>query len=104
MSENTLTKEDVVSVAALAKLRLSDTQKEKFRVQLAAIMEYMDLLNEVDTTEVEPTTQVNGLTNVFRDDIPKESLDRERLLSLAPEKENGYVKVRTVFAETDFDA
>jgi len=85
--------EDVEYVARLARLRLSDEEKEEFTGQLNDILTYMDKLNEVDTTEVEPTSHVISITNVLRNDGVRESLPREPSLRNAPEAERGFYKV-----------
>ena len=84
---------DVEYVARLARLRLSDEEKEEFAVQLDDILTYMDKLNEVDTRGVEPTSHVIPIKNVFRDDGVRESLPHEPSLRNAPEKERGFYKV-----------
>ena len=85
--------EDVEYVARLARLRLSDEEKEEFTGQLNDILTYMDKLNEVNTTDVEPTSHVISITNVLRNDGVRESLPREPSLRNAPEAERGFYKV-----------
>jgi aspartyl-tRNA(Asn)/glutamyl-tRNA(Gln) amidotransferase subunit C len=85
--------EDVEYAARLARLRLSDEEKEEFTGQLDDILTYMDQLNKVDTTEVEPTSHVISITNVLRNDEVRESLPREPSLRNAPEAERGFYKV-----------
>lgn len=85
--------EDVEYVARLARLRLSHDEKEEFAGQLNDILTYMDKLNEVDTTEVEPTSHVISITNVLRNDGVRESPSREPFLRNAPEAERGFYKV-----------
>lgn len=90
----------MLDVAQLARIELSKPEEEKFAGQLSAVLSNFELLNKVDTENVEPTAQVTGLTNVFRaDEITnlngKES--RDELLSNAPEVENGSIKVPGVF-------
>ena len=63
-----LSSEDVRHIAKLARLQLSDDEVEKFSGELTSILDYVDMLQEVDTKDVEPTAQVTGLTNAFRDD------------------------------------
>ncbi|TSC58886.1 MAG: aspartyl-tRNA(Asn)/glutamyl-tRNA (Gln) amidotransferase subunit C [Candidatus Peregrinibacteria bacterium Greene0416_19] len=63
-----LTPAQVRAVAKLARLNLTDAEVEKFATELTSILQYVDMLQEVDTTGVEATAQVTGLTNAFRDD------------------------------------
>lgn len=84
---------DVEYVARLARLTLSDEEKDEFVVQLNDILTYMDKLNELDTKEVQPTSHVISVKNVFRADEIRESLSREPSLGNAPETEKGFYKV-----------
>lgn len=84
---------DVEYVARLARLTLSDEEKDEFVVQLNDILTYMDKLNELDTKEVQPTSHVISVKNVFRVDEIRESLSREPSLGNAPETEKGFYKV-----------
>ena len=67
-----LTEKEIQHISELAKLNLSVTDIEKFRRQLSSILKYVELLNEVDTVDVEPTAQTTGLKNVAREDRPSE--------------------------------
>ena len=84
---------DVEYVAKLARLTLSDKEKEEFTTQLDDILTYMDKLNELDTTGVEPTSHVISLKNVLRNDEVCESPPPEPSLKNAPEKEGAFYKV-----------
>jgi aspartyl-tRNA(Asn)/glutamyl-tRNA(Gln) amidotransferase subunit C len=86
-------KQEVEHVARLARLDLSEQEKEKLTDQLSNILTYVEKLNELDTAGVEPTAHVLDIKNVMRDDIPGESLSRERALANAPEKAAGHYKV-----------
>jgi aspartyl-tRNA(Asn)/glutamyl-tRNA(Gln) amidotransferase subunit C len=88
-----ITRKDVEHVALLSRLELGDNDVEKFTVQLNAILDYVDVLNKVDTTGVEPTAHVLPLKNVMRADEARPSLLRELALANAPEQEDGYFKV-----------
>jgi len=89
-----LTREEVEHVAALARLKLSDEEKERFAEQLTAILEYMSRLNDLDTSNIEPLTHVLPLSNVFRDDgVSPEETNRDDILANAPLEENGCFKV-----------
>jgi aspartyl-tRNA(Asn)/glutamyl-tRNA(Gln) amidotransferase subunit C len=88
-----ITRKDVEHVALLSRLELGDNDVEKFTGQLNAILDYIDVLNKVDTTGVEPTAHVLPLKNVMRADEARPSLPRELALANAPEQEDGYFKV-----------
>ncbi|HHV76351.1 MAG TPA: Asp-tRNA(Asn)/Glu-tRNA(Gln) amidotransferase subunit GatC [Syntrophothermus lipocalidus] len=89
-----LTREEVEHVAALARLKLSDGEKERFAEQLTAILDYMSRLNDLDTSKIEPLTHVLPLSNVFRDDgVSPEETNRDDILANAPLEENGCFKV-----------
>jgi aspartyl-tRNA(Asn)/glutamyl-tRNA(Gln) amidotransferase subunit C len=92
---------DVDHVARLARLALSDEERERFRAQLGVILEAAERVREVAAENVPPTAQPIPQTNVFRDDDdPWESLSREEALAGAPEAEDGRFKVpRIIEAE-----
>jgi aspartyl-tRNA(Asn)/glutamyl-tRNA(Gln) amidotransferase subunit C len=79
-----LTRDDVAKVALLGRLKLSDAELEQMTTQLGRVLEYVDILNEVDTKAVEPLAHPIELANVFRDDVEIESLPREAALANAP--------------------
>ena len=87
-----ITKQEVEHVAALARLELSEQEKELLTSQLSNILTYVEKLNELDTKGVEPTAHVLDIRNVMRDDVPEESLTQERALANAPEKAAGHYK------------
>jgi aspartyl-tRNA(Asn)/glutamyl-tRNA(Gln) amidotransferase subunit C len=84
-----ITKEQVVHVANLARLDLDEESIGKFAEQIGNILEYIDILNRVETEGVAPTSHAIFLTNAFREDKVKEHLDRNKALANAPEKEDG---------------
>jgi len=75
----------VEQVAQLARLALSDEEKQRLTEQLNAILTYMEQLNEVPTAGVEPTAHVLDLVNVWRDDTVHQTLSAEAALANAPE-------------------
>lgn len=82
---SSLTADEVRHIAKLARLKLSDEEVKKFTKEMDAILRYIEMLNEVNTENVEPTAQVTGLTNVFREDIVKPSeATTEELLACSP--------------------
>ena len=91
-----MTKEEVIEVAHLARLAITDEEAEHFADQLEAITNAMELLNELDTENVEPTTHVLQMVNVLREDKSIPGLDRELVLKNVKEHENGQVKVPTI--------
>ena len=84
-----ITKDEVLYVADLARLDLDEASIDKFAGQIGNILDYVDKLNEIDTKGIRPTSHAISLTNAFREDEPKEHLDREKALANAPEKEDG---------------
>lgn len=94
-----LSKEDVLKVAKLARIELSEEDVEKFSTQLSDILEYVDQLQAVDTDGVEPTAQVTGLENTWREDEVMDcpADEREAALSQAPERVANLIKVKSVF-------
>ncbi len=91
-----ITKKEVEYVARLARLKLTEEEKEKYTKQLGDILKYIDKLNELDTEKVEPTSHVLGLSNVFREDKVEPSLPQEEILANAPEVEASHFKVKKV--------
>lgn len=94
-----LTTDEVRHVAELAKLALTDAEVEQYTRQLSAILDFAELLQQVDTSHVVPTPYVLGLENVLREDIPGPSLDNAVALRNAPDSANGFFRVRAVFGE-----
>jgi aspartyl-tRNA(Asn)/glutamyl-tRNA(Gln) amidotransferase subunit C len=94
-----VTIEDVEHVAGLARLRFTGAEKERFRDQLNQILAYMEKLNEIDTTHVEPLSHVIGISNVFREDATRPSSPREEMLGNAPDKTEKFFKVPKVIAD-----
>lgn len=91
-----ITVNDVNHVANLARLELSAEEKEQFTEQLNAILKYVEKLNELDTSEVEPTSHVLPLANVMREDVVRPSWPVDKVLAEAPESEDGQFKVPAV--------
>lgn len=77
-----LSEEEVKHVAKLARIALTDKEVKKFSKQLSNVLDYMEILNEIDTKELEATNQVTGLTNVMeKDEIKSSQSTREELLN-----------------------
>jgi aspartyl-tRNA(Asn)/glutamyl-tRNA(Gln) amidotransferase subunit C len=94
-----LTAEEVRHVAELAKLALSDAEVDAYAGQLSEILAYAEQVQEVDTSTVPPTPYVLPLVNVMAEDQPRPSFDNETALANAPDREDGYFRVRAIFEE-----
>ena len=92
----TISTSDIQHLASLSNLALADDEVDGLRQDLENIIGYIEQLGELDTSGVEPTYQVTGLTNVWREDEVQSGVSRETLLDLAPEKQNNQVKVPQV--------
>ena len=88
-----ITRVEVEHVARLARLELTEDEKERMTAQLDAILGYMDKLNALDTSQVEPTTTVIPMVSVMRDDVVRPSLDREEALANAPDRADAFFRV-----------
>jgi len=88
-----ITMKEVEHVARLARLELTDDEKERMRAQLDSILSYIDKLNELDTSAVEPTSHVLPMMNVFRDDEVRPSLSQEEALANAPDRQDLFFRV-----------
>lgn len=94
-----VTIKDVEHVAKLARLEFTEEEKKTFTRQLNQILEYMEKLNELDTTNVEPLSHVIELSNVFREDKVRPSIPAEEALKNAPAKTEKFFKVPKVIGE-----
>lgn len=105
-----ITKTDVEHIAVLARIKLDNHEKEKYTQELGAILGYIDKLREVNTDGVEPISNITGLENILRKDEPMKkppsplaaksgAVEAAKLIKMAPEKKDNYVKVRAVFGE-----
>ena len=91
-----LSRDEVLHIALLARLGLTEAEVDKFREQLSDILENFEILQRVDTTDVPPTAQSIPLQNVLRDDEVTASFPPEEILANAPQQEGDYFKVRAV--------
>ena len=91
-----LSREDVLNIARLARLGLSEAEVEKFREQLSHLLENFEVLQQVDTTDVPPTAQAIDLQTVVRDDEVAESLPPDQILANAPQKDGDFFRVQAV--------
>ena len=91
-----ITRADVDHVAELARLGLNEAERERLRDELGKILEYMQVLQRVDTSAIPPTAQVIPLHNVMRPDVDRPSLPVEQVLANAPAREGDYFRVAPV--------
>jgi aspartyl-tRNA(Asn)/glutamyl-tRNA(Gln) amidotransferase subunit C len=90
-----LTRDDVLDLARLARLELTDEELETYSHELTKILHYVEQLQEVDVSGLEPTSQVTGLTNVFRkDEVVDYGYAPKELLKNVPEVKDDYIKVK----------
>jgi len=84
-------REQVLHVARLARLRLTDDEVERMSRELSGILDHIEKINELDLDDVEPTSHVIQVENAFREDVPRPSWPRERMLAEAPDAtESGF--------------
>lgn len=91
-----ITRDDIIHVADLARLEMDEESIQKFTFQIDEILRYIEILSNLNTEGVPPTSHAIVLTNAFRDDEIKQDIDRDVLLENAPEKENGNFMVPKV--------
>ena len=97
MAKNVISDETIEYVGILAKLSLSEEEKEAAKTDIANMLDYIDMLNELDTDGVEPMSHVFPVNNVFREDVVTNENQREAMLSNAPEQKDGFYKVPRTF-------
>ena len=94
-----ISREEVEKVSLLGRLLLSEEELDKMTTQLGQILQYMDLLGEVDTDGVEPMAHAFDFSDVFRDDQARPSLDRDQALANAPNRDDECYRVPAVLGE-----
>ena len=94
-----ISREEVAKVSLLGRLLLSDDELDKMTTQLDAILHYMELLGEVDTSRVEPMAHPLDVSDVFRGDQARPSLDRQQALANAPHHDAECYLVPAVLGE-----
>ena len=97
-----LTDKEVRHIASLARIKINEKEKKGLKKDLSSILAYIEKLNEVDTTGIEPLYQTTGLIDAFRSDDPRKDFNmdeslNEKLIGQAPHKENRFIKVKKVF-------
>ena len=101
-----LTDKDIEHVAQLARIKLTEKEKDKFKKELSSILDYVKKLNELDTENVEPLYQTTGIVNALRTDehrkdfVMDEKLN-EKLIGQAPSSQNRFIKVRSVLRKSE---
>lgn len=92
-----LTRDDVLKLARLSRLTLTDEEISRFTDEISAILQYVEQLQSVDLSDYEPTSQVTGLVNVMRpDEVHDYGADATALLKNAPSQESGFIKVKRI--------
>lgn len=91
-----LTKEEVIKLALLARIALSEAEVEKFQKELSTVLDYVEELKQVNVESLEEVSQVTGLVNVQRNDKAIVADNREAILSQGPEIKDGYYKVKAI--------
>jgi aspartyl-tRNA(Asn)/glutamyl-tRNA(Gln) amidotransferase subunit C len=94
-----ITRDEVLHVARLARLELSDTEIERMREQLNAILTYIDRLKALDVTGAEPTSHAVPLVNVMRDDEVVPSFPRDEMLRNAPDRVGEFFRVPRIIED-----
>lgn len=93
-----ITKKEVQHIAKLARLGLTEKEIKKYQKELSAILDYAEKLKKLNTEGIEPTSHSVVMENVFREDKEKPGLvEKEKLLEMAPERKESFVKVKPVF-------
>jgi len=94
-----LSREQVLHIAELAKLGLTEEETERFAEQLSAILDYAEMLNRLDTSAIPPTAQAIFQRNVTRPDEVRSSLSPDEILANAPQREGNYFRVKAILEE-----
>ncbi|MBI2415656.1 MAG: Asp-tRNA(Asn)/Glu-tRNA(Gln) amidotransferase subunit GatC [Candidatus Kerfeldbacteria bacterium] len=92
-----LSRDQVIHIAGLARIALTEAEIEKFQKELSSILDYVQQLQSVNTTGVQPTSQVTGLENRRRADIVNAQFTREQMLASAIETAEDHLKVKSIF-------
>lgn len=92
-----ISKEEVQHIAKLSRLGLTEEEIEKFQKELSSILDYFEKLKEVDVSSVAPASHAFLVQNVTRKDEAEPKVSGEKLIGLAPDKKEGFLKVKSVF-------
>jgi aspartyl-tRNA(Asn)/glutamyl-tRNA(Gln) amidotransferase subunit C len=94
-----LSREEVLHIASLCRIGLSEEDLERMQDQLSNILQQFDVLKQVDTAEVPPTAHSIDLESVLREDASKPSLSRDEVLMNAPQREDQYLRVKAILGD-----
>lgn len=94
-----LTKEEVEHIALLARVGMTPEEVERYREQLSNILENFQVLQQVDTNNVQPTSHSIALENIMREDVPSPSFPQEEIVANAPQEEGGLFRVKAILEE-----
>jgi aspartyl-tRNA(Asn)/glutamyl-tRNA(Gln) amidotransferase subunit C len=92
-----LSKEEVQKIAKLARLGITIEEEEKFAKDLSSVLDYIEKLKEVEVSGVVPASHAIPVENVMREDVRENHSDPKKLLDLAPETKDNFLKVKSVF-------
>ncbi|MFA6474905.1 MAG: Asp-tRNA(Asn)/Glu-tRNA(Gln) amidotransferase subunit GatC [Patescibacteria group bacterium] len=95
-----LSHDEVIRISHLARISLTETEVKQFQVELSRILDYVDQLNQLDTTGVVPTASVTGLSNRLRPDDITDEFTRDQMLASAIETAEGHIKVKSIHVKT----
>ena len=100
-----LTDKEVRHIAQLARIKLTDKEKGKFKKELSLILDYVNKLNELDTENIEPLYQTTGIVNALRPDKHRKDFEmdeelNEKLIGQAPSRQDRFIKVKSVLPKT----
>jgi len=95
----TIDTKTVKHMAYLVRLGITEEEARKFSGQFTSIIDYFNMLNEVDTENIPPASDVANAKNVLREDVVQPSMSRDEFLKNAPQSERGYIKVPTVLSD-----
>jgi len=91
--------EEVQKIARLARIKLTPEEEQRHAETISVVLDYMEILNEVDTSGIEPTARVTGLSNIYREDVVEECNIKDDLKNIWAEKDGDELKVPAVFNE-----
>lgn len=94
-----ISQEEVDHVAKLARLEITDAEKQTFSEQLSSVLHYMEQLNEIETEGIDSTTTVLTQTHVLRDDVPRPSLLPDQAVANAPDAAEGFFAVPRILSD-----
>jgi aspartyl-tRNA(Asn)/glutamyl-tRNA(Gln) amidotransferase subunit C len=91
-----LSKEDVKKISSLCRIRLSEAEIEKFQKELSTVLDYVSELQQVNTEGIEEISQVTGLSNVYREDLPQQPKIADEIIAIFPESQDRLLKIKSI--------